>query len=86
MHDLRSTGWNLVIVKRGKNILRIAPIDSVAFTVQHIDVHVMSPRIELVARAEPATPANNPVTAGHFRVDPDFVGIDRSLAKGMPEL
>src|ERR1051325_5609453 len=85
MRNLSSAGRDLVIVKRRKNVLWIAPIDAIAVAIKHEDVNEMRPGIDRVVGTESAGASDDFLTRCNFAFDPDFVGINGALREGMAE-
>src|ERR1051325_4098568 len=85
MRNLSSAGRDLVIVKRRKNVLWIAPIDAIAVAIKHEDVDEMRPWIDRVVGTESAGASDDFLTRCNFAFDPDFVGINGALREGMAE-
>ena len=79
MGDLPRAGRDLVIIKRDANVLWIAAVNTVAVSVEQEDVNEVRPAIDLLLLVHAAAPTDDLSVAGDLHIDPDLVGIDRSL-------
>ena len=81
MDGSRRTRRNLIVVKRGENILGITAIDSIAVFVEHKNINKVRPRIDFFVLIHPAAPSNHLTATGHRHIQPDFIGIGSSLGE-----
>src|SRR5207253_308164 len=81
VRHLSRAWWNLVIVERREDALRIAAINSVAVAVQHQDVDKVSPFINsaMVAAVERPIAANDTVAGASGEIYPYFIRVRRAL-------
>ncbi len=85
MDDLAGAGGNLLVVERHEDVLRVAAVDPVAVAVEHVDVDEMRVRIDRAVGPDAAGAADHAVARPGDQLDPDLVGIDRSLAEGVAD-
>ena len=85
MHHLAGPGRNLVIVKRGENVLRITAVDPASLPIEHIYIDEMRPGIDLVAIAQATALTQRPGPARHFGVHPDLIRVHCPLGERMPQ-
>ena len=86
MNHCRATGWNLLVVQWGKNVLRIAAVDPVAVAVEHEHVDEMGALIHrpcIAGVTGQAITGKDLSTRTCCELHPDFIGIDRTLAERM---
>ena len=79
MHHEAGARWNLVVVERREDVLRIAAVDAVAVLVEHVDIDEVRPRIDFVVLAESAVAGNDLAAARGLHVHPDFIRVHRAL-------
>ena len=85
MHRPGRSGGDLVIVERDEDVLRVAAVDAVAVAVEHEDVDEVGVAVDLLALRciEATAAADHPVARTDRHIQPDLVGVGRSLREQM---
>ena len=81
MDDLARAGRNLLVIEWHEDVLRVAAIDPVAVAVEHINIDKMRIGVDGPVGAHASGAADHPVARSGDQLDPDLVGIDRSLTE-----
>ena len=81
VHGLAGSRWQLVIVQRHEDILRVAAIDPAALAVEHERIHKMCPGIDLAVGVQAAAMGQLPPAAGDRDFQPDFIRVNRALGE-----
>ena len=79
--NLASPWRNLLVIERNEDILRVSPIDPVAFTIKHVNVDEMGQRVDCSLIVDPTRLPNQTVSLAGCQFDPDFVGVNGSLGQ-----
>src|SRR5207248_10349811 len=78
--------WNLMVVKRHEDVLRIPAVDPLAISIEHIGIEKVRPGIDLPTGIDLAAASNHTLAAAYGHVQPDFVAVGRALREGMTHL
>ena len=86
MDDCSCSGWNLIVIKGGENVRRIAAVNAISILVQHVDIDEVRPGIHAPRLIHAAAAPQNASLVAHFHIHPDLVGISGPLSEQMTKL
>ena len=75
MHNVGGAGRDLVIVERHKDVLTVSPIDAPPFTIEHIGIDEIGPRIDPAFSVHTATASDQAVSVAAATAKNGLSGI-----------